>query len=88
MKRSSKARFMPNMIVFPGGTSETVDTKHNWMQFFNANGIDKCQLEGLRPEQAQRPFIYDRKHWVHQSSDNAAEVEDIERCVLASKNFK
>lgn len=79
MKRSSKASFMPNMIVFPGGTTEAVDCQSKWTQLFGALGIDKCQLDGLRPEQSQRPFIYDRNHWVHQSGDQKSYVEEIER---------
>lgn len=70
---------MPNMIVFPGGTFESVDGQSKWMQFFNGAGIDKRQLDGLQPEQLKRPFIYDRKHWVHQTGDQKTEAEEIER---------
>lgn len=79
MKRSSHARFLPNMIAFPGGTTETVDGQHKWMQFFNAAGIDKRQLDGLQPQQLKRPFIYGREHWIHKTTDQKSEAEEIER---------
>lgn len=79
MKRSSKSSFLPNMIVFPGGATDSFDKHSKWLEYFNCLGIEKHQLDGLGVVQSQRPFIYDRNHWVHQSGDHAEGPENLER---------
>lgn len=78
MKRSAKAKFMPNSVVFPGGVIEKCDSKREWLTVYRSMGISDHQFKELATEQACRPFIYDRLNSIH----GGACKDDIERLAI------
>lgn len=75
MKRSAKAKFMPNSIVFPGGVIEKSDSDKEWLSMFRSMGISDHQFKELATEQERRPFIFDRLSSIH----GGAYKDDIDR---------
>ena len=57
MKRSSQSSFMPNGIVFPGGTVSPADSSAEWTKIFERAGTNVRQFKYMHPN-AHRPEIY------------------------------
>lgn len=74
MKRSAKAKFMPNGIVFPGGAIEKCDAEPSWLSLYRSMGINETHFKAIASDQKCRPFIYDRLHSIHAGS-GADEIE-------------
>uniref|UniRef100_A0A6B2EH88 Putative nucleoside diphosphate-linked moiety x motif 19 n=1 Tax=Phlebotomus kandelakii TaxID=1109342 RepID=A0A6B2EH88_9DIPT len=58
LKRSSKASFMPNGIVFPGGTLEDSDSSHEWLTLYRDLGVPDARIAQLSQISGQRSFIF------------------------------
>lgn len=76
MKRSSKASFMPNVVVFPGGSIEEADCSPAWLNTFREFGMSVKQLDELRTKQTKRPFIFDADHSIHTSDGSTTAAID------------
>jgi len=57
VKRSSKSKFMPNALVFPGGVLADTDTSIGWLEFFREQGITKDDIEELVLQNVDRPML-------------------------------
>ena len=57
MKRSRQSSFMPNGIVFPGGTVSAADSSTEWTKIFDKAGSNVREFKYLHPK-AHRPEIY------------------------------
>lgn len=76
MKRSAKAKFMPNGIVFPGGAIEKCDSEPSWLSLFASMGCNESHFKAIASDQkaGSRPFIFDRLHRIHEGA-GATEIE-------------
>ncbi|XP_059615363.1 acyl-coenzyme A diphosphatase NUDT19-like [Phlebotomus argentipes] len=61
LKRSAKASFMPNGIVFPGGTLEDSDSSHEWLSLYRDLGVSDARIAQLSQISGQRSFIFERE---------------------------
>ena len=57
VKRSSKSKFMPNALVFPGGVLADTDTSTRWLEFFREQGITKDDIDELVLQNVDRPML-------------------------------
>lgn len=75
MKRSSRASFMPNFVVFPGGAIEPADSRPEWLTSLRQMGVPDDRFAVLRTEQKQRPFIFDHTHPIHGGDENVSAID-------------
>ncbi len=54
MQRSSKSKFMPNAVVFPGGICDKSDFSTKWLQLFSAQKEETSKLTVSKP----RPQLF------------------------------
>lgn len=47
MTRSSKSKFMPGTVVFPGGNVSKADSSQGWFTLYESFGIKRRYLENL-----------------------------------------
>lgn len=76
MKRSSRASFMPNYVVFPGGAIEPADSRPDWLTSLRRLGVPDERFAMLRTEQIRRPFIFDHTHPIHGGGAAAGTAND------------
>ncbi|XP_055683222.1 acyl-coenzyme A diphosphatase NUDT19-like [Lutzomyia longipalpis] len=60
LKRSAKASFMPNGIVFPGGATEDSDSSHEWLSLYRDLGVPDARIAKLSQISGHRSFIFER----------------------------
>uniref|UniRef100_A0A182W8Y8 Nudix hydrolase domain-containing protein n=1 Tax=Anopheles minimus TaxID=112268 RepID=A0A182W8Y8_9DIPT len=57
-KRTENTSFLPNHIVFPGGSFDPQDDSAEWLRLFAAQGISQEALQSVSASSGPRPYIF------------------------------
>uniref|UniRef100_A0AAG5CVK9 Nudix hydrolase domain-containing protein n=1 Tax=Anopheles atroparvus TaxID=41427 RepID=A0AAG5CVK9_ANOAO len=57
-KRTEKTSFLPNHIVFPGGTFDPQDESPRWLSLFAQQGIPEEAVRSVATVSGPRPYIF------------------------------
>uniref|UniRef100_A0A182M1G3 Nudix hydrolase domain-containing protein n=1 Tax=Anopheles culicifacies TaxID=139723 RepID=A0A182M1G3_9DIPT len=57
-KRTENTSFLPNHIVFPGGSFDAQDDSADWLKLFTEQGISQEALQSVCVSSGPRPYIF------------------------------